>query len=75
MKQSTSKQFIKNIGVCAFAFSGFQLSASAETPLKMNIIFILTDDQRWDAIGAMGNSIIKTHNMNRLANTGVLFQN
>jgi len=42
---------------------------------KPNIIFILTDDQRWDALGAMGNSIIKTPNMDRLANTGVLFKN
>jgi len=26
---------------------------------KPNIIFILTDDQRYDALGAMGNTIIK----------------
>lgn len=24
---------------------------------RPNIIFILTDDQRWDALGVMGNSI------------------
>lgn len=42
---------------------------------KPNIIFILTDDQRWDAMGAMGNSIIKTPNMDKLANGGILFQN
>lgn len=40
-----------------------------------NIIFLLTDDQRWDAMGAMGNSIIKTPNMDELANSGVLFTN
>ncbi|WPR70136.1 sulfatase [Flavobacterium sp. NG2] len=42
---------------------------------RPNIIFLLTDDQRWDAMGAMGNSIIQTPNMDKLANKGVLFQN
>lgn len=40
-----------------------------------NIIFLLTDDQRWDAMGSMGNQIIQTPNMDALANEGVLFQN
>ncbi|MEO8413251.1 MAG: sulfatase [Ginsengibacter sp.] len=42
---------------------------------KPNIIFLLTDDQRWDAMGAMGNPIIQTPNMNKLASAGILFQN
>jgi arylsulfatase A-like enzyme len=42
---------------------------------RPNIIFILTDDQRWDALGATGNTIIKTPNMNKLATAGILFQN
>ncbi len=42
---------------------------------RPNIIFILTDDQRWDALGAMGNPIIQTPNMDKLATAGVLFQN
>ena len=42
---------------------------------RPNIIFLLTDDQRWDALGAMGNSIIQTPNLDKLANAGVLFQN
>lgn len=42
---------------------------------RPNIIFILTDDQRWDALGAMGNTIIKTPNMDKLATKGILFQN
>lgn len=45
------------------------------TPERPNIIFILTDDQRFDALGAMGNSIIQTPNMDRLARAGILFQN
>ncbi|MCB0670271.1 MAG: sulfatase [Saprospiraceae bacterium] len=42
---------------------------------KPNIIFLLTDDQRWDALGAMGNSEIMTPNLDRLAQEGVMFRN
>ena len=42
---------------------------------RPNIIFLLTDDQRWDALGAMGNDIIQTPNLDNLANDGVLFTN
>ncbi len=40
---------------------------------RPNIIFLLTDDQRWDTLGCMGNSIIKTPNVDRLAAQGVVF--
>jgi len=42
---------------------------------KPNIIFILTDDQRWDALGYSGNPIIKTPNMDDLARNGLYFKN
>ena len=50
-------------------------SCKQEVPEKPNIIFLLTDDQRWDAFGAMGNGIIQTPNLDRLANEGILFTN
>ena len=40
---------------------------------RPNIIFLLTDDQRWDTLGCMGNSIIQTPNVDRLAAQGVVF--
>ena len=40
-----------------------------------NIIFLLTDDQRADALGVAGNEIIQTPNIDRLANDGVRFSN
>lgn len=49
-----------------------EIAKKAEKP---NIIFVLTDDQRWDALGFSGNSIIKTPNMDSLANSGVYFKN
>ncbi len=46
-----------------------------EPALKPNIIFILTDDQRWDALGYSGNDIIQTPEMDKLASQGVYFKN
>jgi arylsulfatase A-like enzyme len=40
-----------------------------------NILFMLTDDQRFDDLGCMGNSIIQTPNLDRLAADGVIFEN
>ena len=40
---------------------------------KPNIIFILTDDQRWDALHFAGNSIIETPEMDALAKSGSYF--
>jgi arylsulfatase A-like enzyme len=42
---------------------------------KPNIIFILTDDHRWDAMGYAGNKIISTPQMDRLAGEGTWFKN
>ncbi len=42
---------------------------------RPNVIFLLTDDQRWDTLGCMGNPIIRTPNVDRLAAAGVVFDN
>ena len=42
---------------------------------KINVIFILTDDQGVWAAGCYGNPEIRTPNIDRLAATGVRFQN
>jgi len=42
---------------------------------RPNIIFILTDDQRWDALGYAGNEIIQTPEMDKLAKAGTYFKN
>ncbi len=41
---------------------------------RPNIIFIITDDQRQDALSCYGNRILKTPNVDRLAREGVLFR-
>ncbi len=40
-----------------------------------NIIFLLTDDQRFDAMGYTGNPYIRTPNIDRLAERGIIFEN
>ena len=43
------------------------LTGSAQASNRPNIILIVTDDQRWDALGIAGNSIIQTPNRDHLA--------
>lgn len=42
---------------------------------RPNIIFILTDDQRFDALGYAGNELISTPEMDKLAKKGTFFEN
>jgi len=42
---------------------------------KMNILFIITDQQRADHLSCMGNSILQTPNIDSIANNGVRFKN
>jgi len=49
-------------------------NAFSQSPKKRpNIIFLLSDDQRWDALGCMGNRIIQTPNVDALSARGVTF--
>ncbi len=50
-------------------------NAAGKVEEKPNIIFILTDDQRWDALGYAGNKLMHTPEMDKLAKEGVYFKN
>lgn len=54
-----------------FIFTCF-LSADNKRP---NIVFFLTDDQTSSSLACYGNDIVKTPNIDTLANQGVLFKN
>lgn len=43
------------------------------SPKRPNILFILTDDQRFDTIRALGNNEINTPNLDKLVERGVAF--
>lgn len=58
----------------ALAWVLFGLAASGQAK-RPNILFILTDDQRWDALGLSGSEHMNTPNMDRLGREGVYFAN
>jgi arylsulfatase A-like enzyme len=41
----------------------------------INLLFIITDQQRFDALGCMGNPVVRTPNLDRLARQGARFVN
>ena len=52
------------------------LSSSGETTQgKPNILFIFADDQCHETIRALGNTEVRTPNLDRLARSGVTFAN
>ena len=57
---------------CALAISP---AVKAETPPRPNVLFILCDDIRWDALSCAGHPYLKTPNIDRLAAEGVRFKN
>jgi len=68
---------MKNTGIPLLAallalLCGQLKAAEARRP---NVLFILTDDQRWDAIGLGGSKHLKTPNIDRLGHEGVYFKN
>ncbi len=60
----------------ALLFSSSPLLQAAEQPPRQpNILFLLTDDQRADTLGATGNPLVITPEIDKLAKEGSLFRN
>ena len=69
---------LKNIFAVTLLFSvclNINAQNKPRQSTRPNIIFLLTDDQRWDEIGYAGNEIIHTPNMDKLAQHGIWFNN
>lgn len=70
------REFLQRSGV---GLAGLTLSrglfaeGTTEAKRPPNFVFIMTDQQRWDALGAAGNKLMHTPNLDRLANEGVRF--
>jgi arylsulfatase A-like enzyme len=64
--------------VAALLLAPMVISLTADASVanvKPNILFILTDDQKWNVLGCLGNPNIQTPNIDRLAKQGVVFSN
>jgi len=42
---------------------------------KMNVLFLLADDLRWNSLGCMGNQMLQTTNIDDLSGDGIKFTN
>jgi len=56
--------------LCLFAGPSSAVPGSRRRP---NILFLLSDDQRWNSLGCMGDPLLQTPNLDALAGRGVLF--
>ena len=50
-------------------------NSHAQATQKPNLLFIITDQQRYDAMSIAGNTVLKTPNLDRLAKRGAYFRN
>ena len=73
--RNTRRHFLKALGAgaAALAVSG-GLPAPAAPKKRLNVLFLFSDDQRADTIGAWGNAFIKTPNLDRLVREGFSFK-
>jgi len=69
---------IKKLPVLEILFAnlclGIPLNSVAEAP-KKNLLFIMTDQQSYNALSYAGNPVLQTPNLDRLAQQGAYFKN
>ena len=61
--------------LAAVGSSGLVRAAAPERATRPNVVFVLTDDQRWDQLGSEGHPFLATSNLDRIAAEGVRFAN
>ena len=69
---TTIRTFIAWTGFALAAF--LPLAGMAATNSRPNVLFLFADDQRADTIAALGNPVIQTPNLDRLARQGLAFE-
>lgn len=76
--RSSSLQMLSSTAVLACLILGHAPVCRGEVPpagARPNLLFIMTDQQRFDALGYAGNTVLETPNMDRLAREGAWFKN
>jgi arylsulfatase A-like enzyme len=74
MKLNLISIFVTLVFLCGSILTTGQNKGKSNSK-NPNIIFILTDDQRFDALGYAGNNNIQTPEMDKLAQSGAYFRN
>ena len=64
---------VKGCGLALGLIAGSSVAAGTNRPF--NLLFIITDQQRFDALSCAGNPVVRTPNLDRLAKGGVRFEN
>jgi len=62
------------LGMLGAAQEGFAETTGTEIQSRPNIVLIISDDHRWDCIGAAGNPRVKTPHLDEMAREGVYFK-
>jgi arylsulfatase A-like enzyme len=77
VNETNRREFLRRLGLSTAALSatGTIAHAAKTEPKHPNVLFIFTDDQREDTIGALGNPHIHTPHLDELAHNGVVFTN
>jgi arylsulfatase A-like enzyme len=77
MQHNSKINFLPGIQLGLIAMSSLLPNNSlvAKAQKKPNLLFIMTDQQRFDALSLAGNRVLKTPNLDRLAKQGVWFRN
>jgi arylsulfatase A-like enzyme len=66
------------VGAALTVLTGFSCAVNSKSSIddkRPNIVFLFSDDQRYDSLGCMGNKYIKTPHLDKIGNEGIIFAN
>jgi arylsulfatase len=78
MSELNRRDFVRTAGAAALGatFSPMvQCAAEERKKDKLNVLFLMTDEQHWQSLSSTGNQYVETPNMDRLGAEGARFDN
>ena len=73
--QLSRREALRTMAASGLALSLGRALAAPAGKERPNLLFVLTDDQRWDALGCLGHPFLKTPHLDRIRQEGALFAN
>lgn len=76
--QHMNRSFAASISIRSLCLTGVCISLlplKIHASEKMNVVFLLADDLRWNSLGCMGNKEVVTPHIDILAEEGIRFEN